>query len=37
VNKIPPKKCIHFETDKPIAVGQSYLSVWHWQKHKKKF
>ena len=29
VNKIPPKKCIHFETDKPIAVGQSYLSVWH--------
>ena len=34
---VPPRPCVHLETEKPIAVSDSFVPIWHSQANKKKF
>jgi hypothetical protein len=35
VEQCEPRSCVHIETEKPIAVGDGFIPIWHLQTHNK--
>ena len=29
IENLPPKECVHIETEEPLVIGQGFLPVWH--------